>query len=99
MKQESPLSDPGIQIKRQVLSLGLAEFRLEVSDPGLPDKAHALALALAHRLAEYSSNVQVAPRTDGPGFEVRFKTDKKNLSKLDMGALGREAVLALAGDD
>ena len=99
MKHESPLSDPRIQIQRKVLSPGLAEFRLEVSDRGLPEKARALALGLADRLAEYSSKVQVTPRTDGLGFEIRFKTDKKDLSKLDMGALGREVVLALDGDD
>ena len=99
MKDQKPFSDPWIQIRRKVSANGLAGFRIKVADQGIPDRAHALALDLADRLAEYSSKVRVTPHSDGPGFEVLFETDRKSLSKLEMGAIGREAVLALVGDD
>lgn len=99
MKDPKSFSDPWIQIRRKVLANGLAEFRIKVADQGVLDRAHALALALADRLAEHSSKVQVTPHSDGSGFEVLFETDKKDLSKLEMGVIGREAVLDLIGDD
>ena len=99
MKDPKSFSDPWIQIRRKDSGDGLAEFRIKVADQGTPDRAHALALALADRLAEYSSKVRVTPHSDGPGFEVQFETDRKDLSKLEMGAIGREAVLALIKDD
>jgi len=84
---------PSIHIDRTSLDGDKARYVLTVEQGSDGARAEDLAEALARAVGGYSSHVKTSPCPQPGCYLLIFETDKKPLSKWDMGKINRAVIL------